>query len=287
MTMRSIARKGAAVKRPGSWEFQAANTSSRSVGTDIDPIITIDHFHIRTPQFPPHPHAGFSALTYLFEESEGPFMSRDSRGNTHVSRPGGFIWTVAASGVIHEEFPLEEGKLSHGLQVFVNLSAEEKKKAPQSLFVDGPDIPVVERDGVRVRIASGNHGGVSAAIAPPGDITFLEVQLQAGSRFEHPLPADQRALVYVIDGSVQVAGQELGALEAASLAQNGDTIVIDAQAPARVVVIAGPPLREPLVQHGPFAMNSEADINAAIERYHRGEMGRLEPFDTNNKEHHA
>lgn len=91
MVYRNIASVGSAVKRPSPYEFSAANVSSRSVGRDIDPVITIDHFHIRAPMFAPHPHAGFSAVTYLFEDGEGEFINRDSLGDQVVAHPGAVI----------------------------------------------------------------------------------------------------------------------------------------------------------------------------------------------------
>lgn len=171
MSLRSIAGAGPAATRPGSYEFSAAHVSARSVGRDIDPVLGFDHFTIRAPAFAPHPHAGFSAVTLLFEDGEGDFLNRDSLGHEIVVKPGAAIWTVAGSGVMHEEYPLDRGERSHGLQIFVNLAAS---------------------------------------------------------------------------------------------------------AGAHVVLIAGRPLREQVVSYGPFVMNDEAQIAAAVERYRAGRMGRLE-----------
>lgn len=276
---RSIANAGSAVKRPGNYEFSAANVSAVSVGRDIDPVITIDHFHIRAPKFPPHPHAGFSAVTYLFEDSEGEFINCDSLGHMVVAQPGAIIWTVTGSGVLHEEFPRERGKLSHGLQVFVNLAAAEKLQAPRLLFVDGPDVPVDERPGVRVRVLAGASGDVQGKLEPPGDITFLDIKLDADAAFEQVFPSDQSVLAYVIEGSV-FAGDEqrrLGVMEAGSFASDGDSMLLRTMIEgARVVLIAGRPLRERVVSHGPFVMNSEEQIASAIENYRAGRMGTFE-----------
>ncbi|NOT58951.1 MAG: pirin family protein [Acidobacteria bacterium] len=207
MSNRSIASTGSAAKRPGSYEFSAAHISAASVGADLDPVIGIDHFHMRAPVFPPHPHAGFSAVTYLFEDGEGEFVNRDSLGHQLLAKPGAVIWTLAGSGIIHEEFPKERGKLSHGLQVFVKLAASEETQSPRLLFVDGPDVPVFEREGVRVRVIAGEAGEVRGKIEPPGGITFLEVRLDPGAEFEQALPPDRNALVYVIEGSVAVGNE--------------------------------------------------------------------------------
>lgn len=280
MSYRTISSAGHAHPRPGSHDFRAANISAAVVGRDLDPVIAIDHFHMRAPTFAPHPHAGFSAVTYLFEDGEGEFENRDSLGHRIVAQPGALIWTVTGRGVLHEEFPRVRGELSHGLQVFINLAAAQKMQTPRVLFVDGPDVPRVERPGVRVRVATGESGEVRGKIEPPGDITFLDVKLEPGATFEQAFGADLSVLVYVIAGSVQVGdqGRRLGAREAGSLGADGDTVLLRASDDAaHLVLIAGPPLRERVVARGPFIMNSEAQIAAAIERHRAGRMGTLQP----------
>jgi len=284
MSHRSIAGIGSAKKRPGSYEFSAANTSAASMGRDLDPLIGIDHFTMRAPVFAPHPHAGFSAVTYLFEDSEGEFVNRDSLGHHLTARPGAVIWTVTGNGVLHDEFPRERGKRSHGLQVFVNLAAAEKMRPPQVLFVDGPDVPVFEDRGVRTRVVAGVAGDTHAKIEPPGAITFLDVKLDSEAVFVQAVPPDQSVLVYVIDGRVLVGdeGRELGAFDAATFAADGDAVFLRATVDAaQFVLIAGRPLREPVVSYGPFIMSSEEQLVSTIERYQTGDMGRLEPGNVN------
>jgi redox-sensitive bicupin YhaK (pirin superfamily) len=280
MGNRSIAGSGSATKRPGSYEFSAAHVSGASVGHAIDPVIGIDHFTIRAPTFAPHPHAGFSAVTYLFEDSEGEFINRDSLGHQLLAKPGAVIWTVTGSGVMHEEFPRTRGQRSHGLQVFVNLAAAEKMQPPRVLFVDGPEVPIFERPGARARVVVGSAGDVRGKIEPPGDITFLDVKLDPDAAFEQPVSPERSVLAYVIEGSALVGDEArpLGALGAVSFATDGDAVLLRAGGDgARVVLIAGRPLRERVVAQGPFIMNSEEQIASAIERYRAGGMGRLEP----------
>jgi redox-sensitive bicupin YhaK (pirin superfamily) len=278
MTHRGISSSGPAARRPGSHEFSAAHVSARSVGSDLDPIIGIDHFEMRAPTFAPHPHAGFSAVTYLFEDSEGEFINRDSLGDRIVAQPGSIIWTVTGSGVMHEEFPRQRGERAHGLQMFVNLAAAEKMQAPRLLFVDGPEVPVFEQSGARVRVLVGSSGEVRAKLDPPGDITLLDVKLDPSAAFEQPFDTDASVLAYVIEGSVLVSdeGRRLGALEAASFAFDGEGVLLRAGSEgARVVLFAGRPLRERVVSQGPFVMNSEEQIVSAFERYRSGGMGQL------------
>jgi redox-sensitive bicupin YhaK (pirin superfamily) len=252
--------------------------SSASVGRDIDPVIGIDHFQIRAPTFAPHPHAGFSAVTYLFDDSDGEFINRDSLGDRVVAQPGAVIWTVTGSGVMHEEYPAVRGQRSHGLQIFVNLPAAEKLQTPRLLFVDGPDVPVRELPGARVRVVTGASGDVRAKLEAPCDFTLLDVKLEADATFEEAFAADRAVLAYVIKGSALLGAEErkLGVLEAASIAEGHGAVRVSATSEgAQIVFLAGRPLREPLVSHGPFVMNTEQQIAEAITRFRAGGMGSL------------
>jgi redox-sensitive bicupin YhaK (pirin superfamily) len=113
----------------------------------IDPFLSVDHFRMSAPTFPPHPHAGFSAVTYLFSDSETGFINRDSLGHRLEISPGAVHWTQAAAGVMHEEYPREPGKQAHGFQIFVNLAASQKHAAPSVKHAGAPDMPTLELDG--------------------------------------------------------------------------------------------------------------------------------------------
>lgn len=277
---RSLARVAASTRRPGSWEFSAANVGTSQLGPDMDPVLTIDHFRMRAPVFAPHPHAGFCAVTYLFGDSEGELVNRDSLGHRLLARPGAIVWTVAGRGVLHDERPRERGRLVHGLQVFVNLPAAEKLQAPRVLFADGPDVPVLERTGVRVRVLAGATAGVGAAIDAPGGPTFLDLSLAPGAGFRHALPRDEHVIVYVVAGAAGVGddARTVGAGQAASFGSDGDGVAVRGGAQGvHLVLFAARPLREPVVSRGPFVMSSEAQIAAAIDDYQSGRMGRLAP----------
>lgn len=278
-TYRKIASSGSASKRPGSDSFRAANVSSRSVGRDIDPVLGIDHFEIRQPTFAPHPHAGFSAVTYLFEDGEGEFINRDSLGDRVVVKPGAVLWTVTGRGVMHEEYPAVRGQRSHGLQIFINLPAAEKLQAPRLLHVDGPDVPVRDLPGARVRVVTGASGGVRAKLDAPGDVALLDVTLEPGASFEEAFPAGYAVLAYVIRGGALVGAEErpLRAYDAASFAEGEGAIRLMATAEgAQVVLLAGRPLREPVLSSGPFVMNTAQQVADAVARFRAGDMGTLE-----------
>lgn len=278
MKNRSIASIGVSEKRSGNWAFSASSISAQGTGAEIDPVISIDVFHMRAPVFAPHPHAGFSAVTYLFEDSEGDFVSRDSKGGHIVSKPGGVIWNVAGSGLIHDEYPKVEGEMSHGLQIFINLSSTQKHIEPSVLFVDGDEMPIYSENGATVRVITGSAGIVQAKIQPPENITFLDIKLGPNSSFVKALPPDENVLLYVVSGNVYVGEEhkELKADQTATLDLDGDTILLTASENAQVILIAGKPHREQLVSHGPFIMNTREQIQDAIKRYLSGEMGYLE-----------
>lgn len=278
MKNRSVAAIGSSEKKIDDWAFSASGISAQSTGTEIDPVISIDDFRMRTAVFAPHPHAGFSAITYLFEDSEGEFVSRDSMGGHYVSKPGGVIWNVAGSGLIHDEYPKVEGEMSHGLQIFINLSSAQKHREPSVLFVDGDKIPIYNENGVTVRVIAGDAGNVQAKIQPPENITFLDIKLDPNSSFEKPLPPDENVLLYVTRGSIYVGEErkEIKTQQTATLNFDGENVLMSASENAQVVLIAGKPHREPLVFHGPFIMNTKQQIDKAIKHYQAGGMGRLE-----------
>ena len=281
MKNRSVAAAGDSEKRTESWAFSASGISPQFTVAELDPVISVDDFRMRTAVFAPHPHAGFSAITYLLEDSEGEFVSRDSKGGNIVAKPGGVIWNVAGSGLIHDEYPKVEGELSHGLQIFINLSSTQKQCEPSVLFVDGDEMPVYSENGATVRVITGTAGNVQAKIQPPENITFLDIKLTPGSSFEKTLPNDENVLLFVISGSVLVGDErkELKPFQTATLNFDGENILLSASENAQVILIAGKPHHEPLVFHGPFIMNTKEQVYDAIKRYQSGKMGHLDTAD--------
>ena len=281
MRRRSVARIAPVAQRAQSHAFSASNIGPANVGEDIDPFIGIDHFVMRVPVFPPHPHAGFSALTYLFEDSEGSFTNRDSLGHSLLIAPGDLHWTTAGRGIIHEEIPEVAGQRIHGLQIFVNLPSTMKHVAPSIHHVTRSQTPLVEQAGMRVRVVAGAFEGVSSPLESPTPITLLDVRLDAGACLSHPLPGTVNVFVYVLDGEVAIgpptAPRYVQAGQVASLAHDGDALeILGAQrTPAWLVVFAGEPIGEPLVSAGPFVMNTEREIERAYADYRSGRMGKL------------
>ena len=246
----------------------------------LDPFMGIDHAWMSAPTFPPHPHAGFSAVTYLFLDSETGIANRDSLGNNTLIEPGGLHWTAAGRGLIHEENPAVPGSTTHLLQIFVNLPRDRQNAAPFALSLAPQDVPVVQRPGVRVRVPLGSFDGVRSPLTPPTEVTLLDITLEAGAELALPVAAGQRAFFMPIFGNAELNGEGFGLddLAAPILPTATDTTTHKLAAKAggaKVAVFIGEPLRQPVISNGPMAFASQESLIAATTAYRRGEMGRL------------
>jgi redox-sensitive bicupin YhaK (pirin superfamily) len=242
----------------------------------MNPFIMTDHFRMSQPFFPPHPHAGFSAVTYLLEDAATGFINRDSRGDFSRIEPGDLHWTLAGHGIMHEEVPIEPGKVAHGLQIFVNLAAKDKHLPGRGIHRAAADVPERSADGVRIRVPFGMFDGVGEPLnGVPGDATLIDIQMQAGSTFRAATDAAANAFFHVIKGAVNLGGQRVESGETWQLS-GGDVFELASPDGAQLALFTGTPINEPLVAHGPFVMNSAAEITETIKRYQRGEMGTLE-----------
>lgn len=271
----------AAQTRQSSAAFSVKAVDLHEFGEAASPVIVLDDFRVSGRPFPPHPHAGFSAVTYVFEDSPGGLRSRDSLGNDIITGPGGIVWTQTGSGVIHEEVPADPDRELHGLQIFVNLSSRNKLLAPQMLRLDKHEVPEWRSDaGDRVRVLVGSFQGVSSPLVPAEPFTFLDVELRREIPFS--LQNAHNALAYVVAGEVRVRAddreQKVSSEQALALSGSGGSVMFEAFQPAHFLILSGAEIREPLVLDGPFVMNERSQIEAAVARYRSGGMGRLEPL---------
>ncbi len=257
----------------------AGVTVHRSIGTpalrNLDPFLMLDHFGSDNPDeyiagFPDHPHRGFITFTYMLD---GHMQHRDSMGNQGDLESGGVQWMKAASGVIHSEMPRQANGLLRGFQLWINLPASEKMSDPAYQEFSSATIPEVEHHGVRVRVLAGEFKGTRGVIDDPAtDVLYLDVALPAGATFSLPLDASRNAFVYVFEGSARLADDTLPRHTLAVLG-SGDTLEITAGAEgARLILVAGRPIGEPVVQYGPFVMNSRAEIEQALADYRDGKL---------------
>jgi redox-sensitive bicupin YhaK (pirin superfamily) len=245
--------------------------------------VSFEHFHMVERTFEPHPHAGLSAVTYLFERSPGALLSRESSGIVRRIDPGALRWMEAGRGMIHEESPASRGRDCHGMQILVNLAAAHKLVAPRVLHLEPQQIPeLVRNPGTRIRVVCGEVCGVRAPLAPQSPVTLLDVFLAPGVALAQAFAADHTAFVVVLDGAGEVGLPKdmmpLGPDTAAAFsAGSGEVVLRAGEAGLHVLLAAGRPFGEPVVFEGPFAMTSREEIAAAWARHEAGEMGQLLP----------
>lgn len=259
--------------------FSAGHFSEEMFGGRMDPLLMVDHFVMTEPTFPPHLHAGISAVTAMFEDSAGDFLNRDSLGANVTLKAGDLYWLAAASGAVHEETP-QAGARVHALQIFVNLPARMKTDPARAFHVRAADIPILRGDGHRIRVVLGRTGAIAGADGTPQEMTLLDGGLAAGGRFVHPLTEGRQAWIYAVSGelTVWVAG-EARVLPAgtATTVEAGPAIAVGlaADEPAHFVLMSARPIREPFVKAGPLVMSTAADVRRTLDGYAHGRFGRV------------
>lgn len=252
-------------------------TGIRGAALRTGHVLNIDHFHMSQPMFPPHPHAGFSAVTYMLEDSPGAFINRDSRGDTSRIGPGTLHWTLAGSGVIHEEVPERPGVDCHGLQIFVKLPRKSEEMEPASFHVEAAELPEVTREGVRARVLVGAFEGRASSIRLPAPTTILDVQLAAGAQLDLSVPDGEEAFAMVLSGRGRL-GDVPVQRDMASALSPGSLRIAAEDGPLQLIVAHSPPLVEKAFWSGPFCMSDRSRLETAQQRYRSGAMGSLAPY---------
>ena len=247
---------------------------------NFDPFILFDEFGSDEPTdyiggFPDHPHRGFETVTYMLE---GAMLHRDHLGNEGHLRKGDVQWMTAAHGIIHSEMPEQEHGLLHGFQLWLNLPAKEKMKPPHYRDIAAQEIPHIElANGGSIKLIAGDYmgdtGNVSGAVT--GVTTqplYLDVSLKPQQQLDIPINPLHTVLVYVYQGELVISASDK-VLKTGQLGQlvAGDNIHLATQDwSARFLVLAALPLNEPVVQSGPFVMNTMAEIEQAYRDYRDG-----------------
>lgn len=245
----------------------------------LDPFLMLDAFGSDKPDdyiagFPDHPHRGFETVTYMIA---GRMLHRDSAGHEGLLQNGGVQWMTAGKGVIHSEIPQQEEGVMEGFQLWLNLHSTEKMNAPWYRDFQNDQLPKLQTPaGVAVTVIAGGSHGVQGAVTR--EITqplYLDVHMPQGARFEQTLPADHNAFLYVYRGEVTIDGKAVPLQRMAILANKtqADGVVIEASADAKLILISGKPLKEPIVQYGPFVMNSKDEIYQALSDFRDGRLG--------------
>jgi len=245
----------------------------------VDPFLLLDKFETDEPAdyiggFPPHPHRGFQTVTYLIA---GRMRHKDNAGHDGVIEPGGVQWMSAARGIIHSEMPEQEDGLLQGFQLWINLPAANKMDEP-SYQEFSPDVIPLETDnsGCQIKVIAGTtdngtRGPVKNIITDP---LFFDVELDSGQTFTQTVPVDHSAVIYTINGSLEVTDtNDLIPPETLAVLGQGEKIKLNGKSqPSRFLLIAAKPLNEPVARGGPFVMNTKQEILQAFDDFKQGKF---------------
>ena len=244
----------------------------------LDPFLMLDAFGSDNPDdyiagFPDHPHRGFETITYMLA---GRMRHRDSAGNEGLLENGGVQWMTAGRGVIHSEIPEQKDGVMEGFQLWLNLPASRKMSEPWYRDINNAEIPeYLTASGVKVRVIAGSSNGVSGAVTREStEPIYLDIHLPAGVEFSTALPNTHNAFLYVYRGAVQ-AGETLVPIKRMGILRNtpqADGIMLTATQEARLILVAGKPLNEPIAQYGPFVMNTQTEIEQAVSDFRNGRL---------------
>ena len=257
---------------------------TRVIGTPeldmLDPFLMLDEFGTDRAEdylagFPDHPHRGFETVTYMLD---GRMRHRDNHGNEGLLVPGSVQWMTAGRGLVHSEMPEQQEGRMRGFQLWVNLPAQNKMDAPQYQEFAPERIPVVEAgEGVRVKVIAGEVDGTRGPIVQPATSpVYLDVMLEQAAQWEYTLPEGHNAFAYVFEGDASVGmGEDARPVSSQELAVlgGGETFAVRAgMNGARLILVAGRPLREPVARYGPFVMNTKEQIMQAFVDFQEGKF---------------
>lgn len=246
----------------------------------LDPFLMLDEFSSNEASdyiagFPDHPHRGFETVTYMLD---GHMLHQDHMGNRGDLRPGDVQWMTAGRGIIHSEMPQQDHGRMRGFQLWINLPAAEKMKPAAYRDIPAAQIPEIElADGVHVRLIAGElaldneirRGAMHCLSTEP---LYADISMPADTQVTVPVTAGHNAFLYAFEGSVSVAGAEVPSHAAALLTDGGTVTLTAGEKGGRLLLLAGKPINEPVVQYGPFVMNTSEEIEQALRDYRDGNL---------------
>jgi hypothetical protein len=253
----------------------------------IAPFLLLHHANIKAPAHVkpdhagvgPHPHRGFSPVTFIFQ---GGVHHRDSRGHNSTVYAGGAQWMNAGMGIIHSERPSDNiheiGGRQEIIQLWINTPAKNKMDVPSYIPVQAEEVPftVSEDKKVRVNVFSGEVLNVKGPVPSQAKVNAATLIFEKGGKISIPLPETHNTVIYLLDGELNVDG--FGLVEALHLVHfknDGEGISLEARQDTRALLLSGEPLNEAVVSHGPFVMNTQTQIMEAMRDYQMGKMGVL------------
>ncbi len=253
----------------------------------VDPFLLLHHANIKAPAHidpahagvGPHPHRGFSPVTFIFQ---GGVHHRDSRGNDSVVYAGGMQWMNAGMGMIHSERPphdiLEIGGRQEIIQLWINNPAKNKMDQPTYFPMQANEVPsTTSTDGlVTVNVFAGELLGLKVKTPTLSAVNAATVVAKKTGKISIGLPASHNALLYLLDGKITLAGYGIvEGFNAIVLKMDGDGVSFEALEDTRMLLLSGEPLKEKVVSYGPFVMNTQTEIMEAMRDYQMGKMGVL------------
>ena len=282
MTPRTLQRAIAAIPTSDGAGVKLRRSLGQSPHARLDPFLMLDHFSTENPDdyiagFPAHPHRGFETVTYMLD---GHMRHEDHLGHTGDLKGGGVQWMTAGRGIVHSEMPQQEQGRMRGFQLWINLPAKEKMKPAGYRDIQPEEIPTAAfPGGIRVKVIAGTlqldgHSIAGPIVGLTTDPLYFDVELPDGASFTHPIAKGYHAFVYPFEGSVDVgpsgAAKRLPTHSAGVLTDGEGVTLTGGPGGGRVILLAGRPLLEPIVQYGPFVMNTREEVEQAIRDYQNG-----------------
>lgn len=279
MTSRNLKRTVAAIETSDGAGVRIKRSIGQSQAVRLDPFLMLDEFGSDQAAdyiagFPSHPHRGFETVTYMIE---GHMLHEDHLGNRGNLKNGGVQWMTAGRGIIHSEMPQQEAGVMRGFQLWLNLPGRDKMTDAGYRDIQPEAIPVIERDGASLKLIAGRLllDGVEHLGAELGGATrplYADVHLAPGAELTLPVASELSGMLYLYEGEASLAGQNLRRSAASELG-DGDRVELAAgKQGARLLLIAGKPIGEPIVQYGPFVMNTREEIEQALQDYRDGRL---------------
>jgi redox-sensitive bicupin YhaK (pirin superfamily) len=255
----------------------------------IDPFLLIHHGSLPVKQgkaqnesgVGPHPHRGFSPVTFVFK---GGVQHQDSLGNNKVVTAGGTQWIHSGKGIIHSERPSKEmvkkGGENEIIQFWVNTPSKHKMEEPYYLPLSANETPSIRKDKVIINVVAGEFEDVTGPAKTYSPQTLLRFETKAGADLLFEIPKSYNALIYLLDGELELDGKMARGKDMILLNNDGENIKIKVHKDSRFILLSGEPIGENIESHGPFVMNTKEEIQKAIADYQTGKMGELiEIFD--------
>ncbi|WP_449286069.1 pirin family protein [Marinobacter sp. PE14] len=280
MTLRSLKQIIPALETSDGAGVRIKRSIGQQQNIRLDPFLMLDEFGSAEAAdyiagFPSHPHRGFETVTYMIE---GHMLHEDHLGNRGDLRNGGVQWMTAGRGIIHSEMPQQEEGVMRGFQLWLNLPAAEKMTQAGYRDIQPEEIPELAFDGGKLKLIAGSVqiGGQTHEGAMPSRTTqpiYADIHLASGGSLKLPLPEGHNAMLYLYEGSASLGESSLKRSAANVLSDDGDQIELHAgEAGARLLLIAGKPIGEPVVQYGPFVMNTREEIEQTLRDYRDGRL---------------